>query len=224
MAVRLQQLTAPFHSEHHDLIQTSLYPLHLTARPHIRTTSCHTATDYLTTLSTHCALTHSTLILATLDDTVAGFAVYRSIYDTFNTHRLLLEELIVHPSQQRRGVGSVLLRYVQQVARDVGALYVTAEVPAGWADCQPLLAKQKFGVAALSFTTSSQPLQPRAMAPLMSPTSPTTPASPAPIAALTPSDLTTTVINIANFSSPHSTALLTALEPIYRQLLSLIHI
>lgn len=212
MAVRLQQLTAPFHSEHHNLIQSSLYQLHLTARPHIYSTSAPTAADYLTTLQTHCTLTHSTLILASLDDTIAGLALYRSIHDTFNTHRLLLEELIVHPNYRRRGVGTVLLRYVQQAARDVSALYVTAEVPAGWVDCQPLLAKAKFGVAALSFTTSSQPPS-HVLSPLMSPTSPSTPT-----AALAPYDLTTTVINIANFSSATSAALLTALEPVYRQL------
>ena len=226
MSVRLQQLTAPFHSHHHTLIQSSLYPLHLTARSHLAATSCPTATDYLTALQTHCTLTQSTVILASLpsantdddtaEDTIVGFALYRSIHDTFNTHRLLLDELIVHPTQQRRGVGSLLLRYVQQAARDVGALYVTVEVPAGWVHCQPLLAKHKFGVMALSFTTSSQS-PPRTQQPLASPLSPTT-QPPAPTAALAPSDITTTLINIANFSSPTSTALLTALEPVYRQL------
>ena len=227
MSVRLRQLTAPFGPEHHHLIQTSLYPLHLTARPHIASTSCPTAADYLTTLQTHCTLTQSTIILASLppshsqadtaDEAIAGFALYRSIHDTFNTLRLMLEELIVHPDARRKGVGSVLLRYVQQAARDLGALYVTAEVAAGWVDCQPLLARQKFGVAALSFTTTSQSPT-RAQSALTSPTSPTSPPPPATTVALTASDLTTTIINIANFSSPTSTALLTALEPVYRQL------
>ena len=227
MSVRLQQLTAPFHSEHHKLVQASLYPLHLSARPQLSSTSCPTASDYLTILQTHCALTQSTLIVASHpkpqstfppsaadNETIVGFALYRSIHDTFNTHRLLLEELIVHPDERGSGVGSVLLRYVQQVARDVGALYVTAEVPAGWVECQPLLAKQKFAVQALSFTTPSSQKPTRTLQ--LPPVSPTTPLS--PLSPLASSDVTTTLINIANFSSPSSTALLTALEPIYRQL------
>ena len=222
MTVRLQQLTAPFHHEHHDLIQTSIYPLHLSLHPHLATTTCATPADYLTTLQTHCALTQSTLILATLPATapsltIAGFALYRSVHDTFNTHRLLLETLVVAAEARRRGVGTVLLRYVQQVARDVGAFYVTVEVPAGWVECQPLLAKHKFAVQALSFTRDCQPRE-RTQPSLLSPASPKPPSPPTSATSLSASDITTTLINIANFSSPSSTALLTALEPIYRLL------
>ena len=222
MAVRLRQLTAPFHTEDHQLIQSSLYPLHLTVRPHLASTSCPTAADYLTTLETLCALSQSTLILASLpdsaDDAVVGFALYRSVHDTFNTHRLAMDELVVHPTERRKGVGGLLLQYVQQTARDVGALYVTAEVPAGWTECQPLLGRHRFGLAALSFSTTSTAPATRTAPALLSPTSPAGPSSATPAPELTDGAIATTVINVANFSTPASTRLLTALEPIYRQL------
>ena len=135
-------------------------------------------------------------------DLLIGFAIFVEMYDTFNSHRVLLSDLIVSAPHRGQGVGSLMLSYLRQWSVDHGVRYVTAEVRGDLIRCQPLLSRAGLGVQALSFIA----FEPRARS--VSP-----PTSPLP----TPG-VRVSAVDLSNFATQPSTDLLASLEPIYRQL------
>ena len=133
-----------------------------------------------------------------------GFALYLDMYDTFNSHRILLSDLCVSPPHRGQGVGTLLLSYIRQWSVDTGVRYITAEVRGDFVRCQPLLSRAGLGIQALSFIAYGPYAQ---SAQAMSPTSP-----------LLAADVRVSAVDLSNFATQPSTDLLTSLEPIYRQL------
>jgi GNAT superfamily N-acetyltransferase len=61
------------------------------------------------------------VLIAEIDGTAAGFALFFPTYSTFLTKPgLWLEDLFVNPEHRRRGVGGALLTRVAQLAADRG--------------------------------------------------------------------------------------------------------
>ena len=212
MTVRLQQLTPPFSSDHHQLITKQLLPLHRQLRSNLAETS---PDAYLTLMQTVCTLSHAQLLLAFApsasasspsasdeadadDDTLIGFASFRSMQDTFNTHRVNIDDLVVDAAHRGQGTGTTLLRYIRQHAVDVDALYITMEVETDRLRCQRLFYRSDFRIEAFFFTCSA----------------PAVTAQPASLN----ERVQTTLIDSSNFSSAECQHLLRLLEPAYRNL------
>jgi GNAT superfamily N-acetyltransferase len=205
MPIRLQELTPPFSEDYHELITTQLLPLHRELRPHLTSTTLSSPSTYLSLIQTICTLSHAHLLFAfsssstpSSPDSLVGFILYRTLYDTFNGHRLLISDFVVTSSHRNQGIGSLMLSYLHQLAVDRQVRFITAEVNTSLVRCPPLLARSGLIIQALSFICHDP--------------SPTT--SPSTLS----TSIHTTLIDPSNLSSPSSQSLLTLLEPIYRQL------
>ena len=220
MTVRLQQLTAPFPVQHHKLIKAQLLPLHQQLREQQLAATAPDA--YLSLLQTVCTLGPAHILLAFVPlaaaappvsspaplslaspeaegaELLVGFALFRSIHDTFNRHRLHVDELVVDAAHRQRGTGTLILRYLRQHALDLNALYLTMQVDTALLRCQPFLSRCRLAIEALSFTCAA----------------PAPAAQPAGLS----SRVHTSLIDSSNVVSAHSQHLLMLLEPTYRVL------
>ncbi|MGH7581773.1 MAG: GNAT family N-acetyltransferase [Gemmatimonadales bacterium] len=62
---------------------------------------------------------HAEVVIAEIDGSTAGFALFFHNYSTFHCRRgLYLEDLYVRPEFRRRGVGTELLRHLARLAVD----------------------------------------------------------------------------------------------------------
>src|SRR5688572_4636444 len=51
------------------------------------------------------------------NERLVGVVGFRVLYDLVHLKHLYIDDLVVHPDHQRRGIGATLLEYVQQQAR-----------------------------------------------------------------------------------------------------------
>ena len=218
MTLRLRELIPPFSEEYHDIITTQVLPLHRALRPRLASTTFSSPSAYLSLLQTICTLSRGHLLLAfrsrlppsdasptsaaaasppsPSSEEVVGLLLFCDMYDTFNGHRVLVEDWTVDAAHRGQGTGTLMMAYLRQWCVDRSVRYISMEVRTELVRCQTLLSRSGLGVVGLAFVARD------------------------PVAVTAGAALNTAVlverIDAANFASEASAALLTSLEPVYR--------
>ena len=123
-------------------------PLHQQLRPHLPTS----AEEYAAKMER--VFSHGARLVAAQrpDGSLAGLALYRVYENTYEDLRLYIDDLVTDESQRSQGVGSALIDWCEQLARQRGCRFMALDSGTWRTAAHKLYFRKGFSISSFHFT------------------------------------------------------------------------